>query len=77
MPMFNITVVNEDFTASDEHDYPNQDTALEQAIKAAIHIATDHVAAGKPFFAAEVVIEEDSKRIARYVIGVGASRLKH
>lgn len=76
MPTFNVTVINEDFTASDEHECQSQEVALKQAIKAAITIATDHVAAGKPYFAAEVLIEEDSKRIARYVIGVGASRLK-
>ena len=76
MATFTVTVHNEDFTSSDEHNCPDEETALKQAIKAAISIATDHVAAGKPFFGAEVRLEHSNKTIARYVVAVGASPLK-
>ena len=76
MPTFQITIHNEDFTASEEQDCPSPDEALKQAIKAAIDIATDHVASGKPFFGAEVLLEEGNRKLARYVVAVGASSLK-
>jgi hypothetical protein len=76
MPTYQITVHNEDFTASEEQDCAGPDQALKEAIKSAIAIATDHVANGKPFFGAEVMLEEGDKKIARYVVGIGASRLK-
>lgn len=76
MPTFQITIHNEDFTASEEQDCAGPDQALKEGIKAAIAIATDHVASGKPFFGAEVVLEEGNKKLARYVVAVGASSLK-
>ena len=76
MPKFQITVHNEDFTSCDDHDCATSDEALKEAIKSAILIATDHVASGQPFFGAEVSVAEGNKQLVRYVVAVGASRLK-
>jgi hypothetical protein len=76
MPTFQITVHNEDFTSSDEHECVDKPEALKQGIKAPIAIVTDQVSSGKPFFGAEILLEEGNKKIARYVVAVGASPLK-
>lgn len=76
MPKFQITVHNEDFTSSDELDCQSNEDALKEGIKSAISIASDQVSAGKPFFGAVITLEEGKKELLRYVVSVGASRLK-
>jgi hypothetical protein len=76
MPRFQITVHNEDFTSSEEQECATPDEALKQALTSAIAIASEHVASGKPFFGAEVRLEDGNKEVVRYVVAIGASRLK-
>ena len=76
MPAFQITVHNEDFTASEECDCASNEDALKQGLKSAIAIASEQVSSGKPFFGAEVKLEQGNKELIRYVVAVGASRLK-
>lgn len=76
MPTFHIGVVNEHFAASDDHECDDLEAARHSAIKGAIEIAADSVANGEPLFAAEVTIDIGGKRVARYIVSVGASRLK-
>ena len=51
------------------------ESALKEAIKAAIAIATDPVSSGKPFFGAEVTLEHGNRELLRYVVALGANRL--
>jgi hypothetical protein len=76
MPKYKVSVINEHFTSEDEVDCPNQEAALKQALKGALDIAGEHVASGQAFFGAEVVLNEESKRVLRMVISVGAAPLK-
>ena len=47
-----------------------------QGIKAALAMGTDEVNAGKPFFGAEITIEDGAEMLSRFVVSVGASPLK-
>lgn len=67
---------NEDFTSSDDYDCESNVDALKQGIKSAIAIAGDQVSSGKPFFGAELTLEEGNKQLIRYIVAVGASPLK-
>ena len=76
MPTYQICVTNEEFISTDDHECADKQAAHRQAIKAALDIAADQVASGKPFFGAEVTLEEGNKMLGRYVVAVGASPLK-
>ena len=76
MPTYNISIVNEHFSASEEQEASDVSKAWQQAIRAAILIAQDQVSHGNPFFGAEVTLDEGNKRIGRYVVSVGATPLK-
>ena len=76
MPTFHITVRNEDFTSSDDYDCGSNEDALKYGIKSAMAIASEQVASGKPFFGAEVVLEQGNKQLIRYIVAVGGAPLK-
>ncbi|NUQ18317.1 MAG: hypothetical protein HOP95_07675 [Sphingomonas sp.] len=76
MPTFHITVHNEDFTSSDDYECACNEEALKQGIKSAIAIASDQVSSGKPFFGAEMTLEQGNKQLIRYIVAIGASPLK-
>ncbi len=76
MPPFRITVVNENVTASDEHDLATADAAQREAIRAALQIGTEEIINGKPFFGAEVKVENDSQVVERFVVSIGVSPLQ-
>ena len=76
MPLFNITVVNQTFESSDEHDLPTAEEAKAEAIKGALQIGISEVGVEPAFFAAEVKIAEQGQHLARYIVSVGVSPLK-
>ena len=76
MPKYRITVVNEHFSSSEDHEAPDVVKAWQTAIGSAVAIAADQVSHGNPFFGAEVTLDEGNKRIGRYVVSVGATPLK-
>ncbi|MFL6723012.1 MAG: hypothetical protein ACJ8FC_07035 [Sphingomicrobium sp.] len=76
MPLFKINVVNEHFTSSDEYDLPTVQVARNQAIKGALQIGAGEVGDGKPFFGAEVIVESDGERLARFIVSIGVSPLQ-
>ena len=76
MATYHVTIVNEHYSSSNEHECDNVPNAWKQAIKGALEIASEEVSHGNPLFAAEVVLDEGQNRIGRYVISVGASPLK-
>jgi hypothetical protein len=73
MPLFRITVVNETFTACDEHELATTSEARTEALRGALAIGSDEVANGKEFFGAEVKLERGDEVVARFVVSVGAS----
>jgi hypothetical protein len=76
MATYRVSIVNEHFTQSGEHEAPDVVHAWQGAIKSAIAIGADQVSHGNPFFGAEVTLEEGNKQIGRYVVSVGATPLK-
>lgn len=73
MPIFTISVVNETFAASDQHDVASLDSATAEALRAALQIGTDEVVGGERFFAAEVKVETANEVVRRFIVSVGAS----
>ncbi len=76
MPSYRIRVINHSFSACDDHEMPSPEAAGEQGIRAALAIGVEEVAGGKPFFGAEVRIEDGQGTVARYVVSIGASPLQ-
>jgi hypothetical protein len=76
MPKFSISVINSEFAVSNEHDHSTFDAAREEAIRGALQIGTDEIISGKGFFGAEVVIEEGSQVVDRFVVAIGSSPLQ-
>ena len=76
MATYRISVINEHFSSSDEHECDDVVKAWQQALRGAIEIAAEQVSHGNPFFGAEVTVEEGNKQIGRYVVAVGATPLK-
>jgi hypothetical protein len=76
MPMYRITVVNQTFRASNEHECPSTDAAREHGIRAALAIGSDEVTKGKPFFGAEVRVENGDEILGRFLVSIGSSPLQ-
>lgn len=76
MPTYRVTVVNEHFSQTGEHEAADVIGAWRDAISGAIAIGQDMVSHGNPFFGAEVLLEEGNNRIGRYVVSVAATPLK-
>ncbi len=76
MPTFRITVINQTFTACDDHDLPSFDAARVKGIKAALDIGSEEVAGGNPFFAAEVIVAEKDEKLGRFLVSIGASSIQ-
>jgi hypothetical protein len=77
VPTFRISVLNETFSACDEHELITAAHARNEAIKGALAIGSDEVAKGKQFFGAEVKIEQGEELIGRFVVSVGASPIEN
>lgn len=75
MPNFTVSVVNESFSSSNQHDALSAEKAKAEALEAALQIGVAEVAAGKPFFAAEVKVETANQVVGRFVVSVGSSPL--
>ena len=76
MPKFHITVVNEEFTASGDHELPDAEAARQEAIRGAVAMGADELCDGAMLFGAEVSVGEGDRPQRRFVVTVGASQLK-
>jgi hypothetical protein len=76
MATFSITIVNQSFRASSNYELDSVGDANREAIKGALQIGVDEVSNGKPFFAAEVKIEQHEDVVSRFVVSIGASPLQ-
>jgi hypothetical protein len=77
MTTYRIHITNEHFDQSAEIDASDAKEAWQKAIGSAITIAADEVSNGVPFFGAEITLHQDSQRVGRYVVSVGAAPLKN
>lgn len=76
MPTYTISVVNETFSSSNQHEESSVDVAAAQAVKAALEIGVEEVTSGKSFFAAEVKVGTATETVGRFVVSMGVSRLQ-
>ena len=76
MPTYRVTVVNQTFTACNDHELPSMEEARRQGISAALAIGADEVSGGQPYFGAEVRIQDGNDTLCRFVVSVGASQLQ-
>ena len=76
MPTYRVTVVNQTFTACNDHELPSMEEARRQGISAALAIGAAEVSGGQPYFGAEVRIQDGNDTLCRFVVSVGASQLQ-
>ena len=77
MPTFKIRVVNEEFSASEVQTAGDLERASAEALRGALLIGTDEVAGGKPFFGAEIQIDDDDGRtVKRFLVCLGTTPLR-
>jgi hypothetical protein len=76
MPMFRITVINQTFRASNDHELATLEDARKQGFKAALAFGAEEVTNGKAFFGAEVLVEGEEMALSRFVVSIGASSLQ-
>lgn len=76
MPTYRLTVINQTFTATDEHELPSLDEARKRGIRAALDIGAEEVTNGNPFFGAEVRVQDGDEEPHRFMVSVGASPLQ-
>ena len=77
MPTFRVTVINADFRASEDlRPAVSRCRTRKQGIKAALAMGMDEVHRGKPFFGAEVRVEDGEETVSRAVVSIGASPLQ-
>ena len=76
MPGYTVTIVNEHFSQTGEHEASDNIQVWKSAIASAITIAAEQVSHGNPFFGAEVTIAQGDEQIGRYLVAVGATPLK-
>ena len=75
VPTFRITVTNSEFDTTIEQDLADLSAAKAEALKGVLDLGSEQVAAGTPFFAAEVTICGESDT-ARFVVALGVSELQ-
>jgi hypothetical protein len=73
---FKISVVNESFATSEDHEAPSVETARTRALQAALQIGVEEVLRGKSFFAAEVKVRTENELVSRLIVSVGASPIQ-
>ena len=76
MPMLRISVINETFNSSNQHEAATLSDAQQRAITGALEIGVQEVSKGKPFFAAEVQVENGHELLGRFVVSMGWSPLQ-
>lgn len=76
MPAYHVTIVNRDFTASEDIDASAADTARTEALRGALNIGTDEICAGKMFFGAEISIQGDGEAPERLLVAIGTTSLR-
>ena len=77
MPAFNIKIVNEDFSASEERELPDAESARREALIGALAIGSEALYKGtEKLFGAEVTISEGGQKRLRFLVAMGATPLK-
>jgi len=76
MATFQIRIVNHRFSASADHECPERESAVREAIKSALEIGVELISGGAPFFAAEVRVEQHGRLLERHMVTTGTSPLQ-
>ena len=76
MPAYHVSIVNKDFSASEDIEASTPAAARSEALRGALNIGTDEVCGGKMFFGAEISIRGDGGTTERLMVAIGASPLQ-
>lgn len=76
MPTYRISIVNTDFTATEDIEAADANAARRQALRGALNIGTDEVCDGTSFFGAEITIQADGAAPERLMLAIGTSSLR-
>ena len=76
VPAYRITIVNRDFSASEDVDARDARAARTEALRGALNIGTDEVCEGKMFFGAEISIQGNGGAPERLMVAIGTTPLR-
>lgn len=76
VPAYRITIVNKDFSASEDVDASSTDAARTEALRGALNIGTDEICEGKMFFGAEISIQGNGGAPERLMVAIGTTPLR-
>lgn len=76
MPTFDISVINETFSALHHHEGPSAEEAAQQGLKAALAIGVEEIVGGGRMFAAEVRVDAANQTVSRFIVSMGTSPLQ-
>ena len=76
MPTYRISVVNSDFTASEDHELEDADSAWRYSMKAAFEIGFDLLLRGEKFYGCEVSVHEGDELQRRFMVSAGVTPLQ-
>ncbi len=74
MPRFQITLVNDEFVATDEVEVVDIEAARAMALKSALQLGSGQVQGGSPVFGAEVTLE-GAETPERFILTIAKSPL--
>jgi hypothetical protein len=74
MASYHVTIFNEHF--SQEGEQQARDAAEAQQKASAISIGGEQVCGGRPYFGVEVIVDDGTKLVGRYVDSGGATPLR-
>lgn len=75
MPTYRVTIVNRDFTSSEEIEANSADSARTGALRGALTIGADEICEGKMFFGAVITVQGDGGDAERMMVAIGISPL--
>ena len=76
MPTYRISVVNSDFSASEEHELQDAESAWRYSMKAAFEVGFDQIIRGEQFYGAEVSVHLDDQLLRRFMVSAGMTPLQ-
>jgi hypothetical protein len=76
MPTYRITIVNRDFSATEDIEAVDANAARSEALKGALNIGTEEICEGKMFLGAEISVQGDGKQADRLMLAIGTTPLQ-
>ena len=75
MPSYVVTLTNATFRSRAEHEFDDDQGAIDNAVRGAISVGADEVCNGEPLFIAGITIARSGEIVARRAVAVGSTPL--